>query len=156
MAWDPSRDPGWVRLQGTHPIPPGAQVPINNAMANLALYPGAFDLQASMSQYNWQGPNIPNSSFNPNILRPQDPFSPMDSTPYLAGARPIPQNATMTTGIGTESPVIAFGPGSPPPIVDPVTFVGPTNHGVIKIKNVSSYPPPILISRSMNILYLKA
>jgi len=118
-------------------------MPLDNAMANLALHPNPFGLQAPMGQLNWQGANNANPNFNPNMMNPQVHFPPLGATPHLASNRPIIQNVAMTTGISNESPAVAFSPGSTPPIIDPVTFVGPTTHGVIKIKNVSQSPPPI-------------
>jgi hypothetical protein len=132
-------------MQGPHPLVPSTpQVPVEHLMAGaqrLSLNPSGFNPNPPMSQYNWQARSNTASVFDANAIRRQIPFPQMDPTIYhLAGMPSIPQNAGFATGIAIESPTVAFGPGSPPPIVDRVTLVGPSNHGVIKIKNVSSHP----------------
>lgn len=132
-------------MQGAHPLVPSApQVPVEHLMAEaqrLSLHPSDFNPQPSMNQYNWQARNNGASVFEANDVRGQIPFPQMGPAPYhLAGIPSIPQNTGFAPGIAMESPTVAFGPGSPPPIVDRVKLVGPSNHGVIKIRNVSSHP----------------
>jgi hypothetical protein len=91
--------------------------------------------------YTWRGPFM-----NPFAnLRQQTPIPPVPIAapdPVLYQQQrfvpPGPHTEGFLTGMDLESPTIPFGPGSKPPIVDVVKLIGPSNFGVIRIKNVSS------------------
>lgn len=154
MAWETYRGSGLSNMQGSHRSEPRRpQAPNETYMAQSqrqSFYPNAGP---SINQYNWQANNNTAPVYGPNIVRGPVPFAndpnlcrqnmipslPVaNMVPNFYGQGSIPQTAGFATGMAMESsPAIPFGPESTPPIVDGVKRMGPSSHGVIRVKNVS-------------------
>lgn len=154
MSWEPYRGPGGPDLQSFY-RPATRRTERSTQRSVPYTYRGPVINQFNMLADN----NIAPPGLGLNLLRATNPAAsvapsldrqiPVPPVP-VASPDPVlyqqqrfvppgPQTPGFVTGMDLESPTIPFGPGSKPPIVDVVKLIGPSNYGVIRIKNVSSY-----------------
>ena len=124
--------------------PPGTMAPMNPPAFGYNNFNGPFNAQGGSfnpqgATFNPQGAHFnpqagPFNAQNPAFNLPSMPVNPQN-TP-MAGQ--VFQNSGFAPNMVVDRGSVPFDPNSPAPFVDRAQLVGPRNHGVIKIKNVSS------------------